>query len=213
MPILNIHTHFVSEEPFQAVRNIMPGQKVDFNAGLYSVGIHPWYIKRDMIEDLWNEVETTSQQENVLFIGETGIDKVCNIPIETQTKIFERHIALSESLRKPLIIHSVRATTEMIRLKKQFCPVVPWIIHGFRGKKELASELINHGFCLSFGEHYRKETLGNIPISSLFIETDDSRTGIDVLYKRAAEIRCITVTELVSAVQNNIKKLLGNRYL
>ncbi len=84
---------------------------------------------------------------------------------------------------------------------------MPWILHGFRGKKELALEFMKHGFYLSLGEHYPEEVLRAIPIDRLFIETDESKTNIRALYEKAALIKQIDVAEFTTAIHENIKNV------
>ena len=68
---------------------------------------------------------------------------------------FEYQARLSVELGKPLVIHLVKAMSELLKLKQQIKPANPWIIHGFRGKPALAEECLRHGFYLSFGEKYQ----------------------------------------------------------
>ena len=77
-------------------------------------------------------------------------------------------------LDKPLVIHLVKAMSELLKLKQQIKPANPWIIHGFRGKAALAEECLRHGFYLSFGEKYQEEALRITPAGRLFLETDES---------------------------------------
>ena len=58
--------------------------------------------------------------------------------IEAQTTLLTFHISISERLSKPLILHIVKAYPEIIALRKSLRPAQPWIIHGFRGKPQLA---------------------------------------------------------------------------
>ena len=52
---------------------------------------------------------------------------------------------------------------------------MPWIIHGFRGKPQLAEALIRQGFYLSLGERYNPMSAAVIPIDRLLAESDGSR--------------------------------------
>lgn len=80
-------------------------------------------------------------------------------------------------------------------------PENAWIIHGFRGKKELAESLVRQGFYLSFGEKYQAEALQTMPADRLLLETDESICLIEELYRRAACQRNIGVEQLVSKIQ------------
>ena len=56
---------------------------------------------------------------------------------------------------------------------------MPWIIHGFRGKPQLAQQLLNKGFYISLGEKFNPETVSIIPVDRLLFETDESPLNIN----------------------------------
>lgn len=89
-----------------------------------------------------------------------------------QTELLRIHFELSETLGKPMILHIVRAFSEIIALKKLWHPSRPWIIHGFRGKSQLARQLLDHGFYLSFGPRHNPASLSITPTSRLLHESD-----------------------------------------
>jgi TatD DNase family protein len=207
MQLLDIHTHRVYVEPKQAIRNLFPEQLTECSDGYYSVGIHPWHIQVEKVENQWKDLEIMAQNTQVLAIGETGLDRLCKTSYILQLKLFQRHIVLAELLHIPLIIHSVHAVAEVIQLKRKYHSTIPWVIHGFRGKKELAQQLVSSGFFLSFGEQYQEDALNKVPLNSLFIETDESEIDIHQLYKRAADVRRMPVNEFTAAIQENIQKV------
>lgn len=93
--------------------------------------------------------------------------------LAAQTALLRIHYELSETLRKPLILHIVKSFPEIIAFRKQWKPTQPWIIHGFRGKPQLARELLAHGFHLSYGKKYNPVSLAITPASRLLRETDE----------------------------------------
>ena len=64
---------------------------------------------------------------------------------------------------------------------------MPWIIHGFRGNGELASQLVRLGFYLSFGDRFNPSALRAAWLDSLFLETDDKSIDIRGVYQNVAE--------------------------
>lgn len=212
MEILDIHTHHAPDNTNHAIENIVLNDNKRNAVSLqpnhyYSVGYHPWYITPDGQED-WKRLTEIASKPNVLAIGEAGLDKLANTSLSTQEVVFRKQIQLAEELRKPLIIHSVRTLNTMVQLKKELKPAAPWIIHGFRGKKEMAKELIKHGFYLSFGEKYHKEALLSTPIEKMFFETDESKEPIHHIYEQAARILSISTNELIDKIQQNIHNLI-----
>ena len=55
---------------------------------------------------------------------------------------FEEAATIARDNHLPLIIHSVKSSNEIIQLRKKIGEDSIWIMHGFRGKKELASEYL-----------------------------------------------------------------------
>jgi TatD DNase family protein len=175
-----------------------------------SVGIHPWYISKDNIEEKLGLIEKYALSPQVQAIGECGLDKLCETDFELQKEVFLSHISISEKTGKPLIIHCVKAFDEIILFKKESRPTQTWIIHGFRGKPQQAKQLIEQGFYLSFGLHYNEQSLQNIPIERVFFETDDSGCDIRTIYKNAASVLNISEEKLIRQIEKNISIFLQN---
>lgn len=154
-----------------------------------------------------NVLSSLAGHPQVLAIGEAGLDKLADAPMAVQMEVFEYQARLSVELDKPLVIHLVKAMSELLKLKQQIKPANPWIIHGFRGKPALAEECLRHGFYLSFGEKYQEEALRITPADRLFLETDESSVPVADLYSRAAEVRRVSLAELTEAIRENIAKV------
>lgn len=170
IPYSNIHTHRL-DAGSDAVINLPLGMDIP-EKGVYSVGVHPWdsdRVGKQQLEQLAH-VATSPQ---VVAIGECGLDAMQGAPLDRQEELFRWHIALSERLGKPLIIHAVKTWEALMRLKKEIKPKQQWIIHGFRGNPQLAQQLLNAGFYLSIGEKYNPSTLAIIPPDRLYRETDE----------------------------------------
>lgn len=160
--------------------------------GFYSIGLHPWKTDMDKqsLEQAMNEVTLKASHRNVVAVGECGIDRLRGADIKVQTEIFRRHIALSEQLHKPLIIHAVKSYDIILRLKKELKPSQLWIIHGFRGKPETARQLTDNGIALSFGEKFNSESVLVTPADLLFTETDESDKDIAEIRKNILSTTC-----------------------
>lgn len=180
--ILDIHTHKVPPQP-EAVVNIprpfTPEAVASlFDGQLYSAGIHPWDSDMPGVDDLWDDLRRLCETPQVVAIGECGIDKLKGAPLFRQMNLFKRHVELSESIGKPLIIHCVRAHDIIIGLKKELHPAQNWLVHGFRGKPSIAKMFTDAGIFISFGCEHNDETVKEIPIEFMLAETDDSASGI-----------------------------------
>lgn len=182
----DIHSHDPNRAA-TAIINISPGDKIH-DGVTYSAGIHPWDVPATTgitIELL----DRMCSHRQVVAIGETGLDALKGGELGIQTEIFRHHIQLSEKYRKPLIIHAVKTFPAIIGLKRQLRPEMPWIIHGFRGKPQLARELLNNGFYISLGEKFNPETAAVIPDDRLLTESDESKLPISEIIARISAIR------------------------
>ena len=198
----DIHTHRRRGDAYPAILNTQE----EATDGTISVGIHPWYVDNGW-KERFHTIEELAKTQNVVAIGECGIDKVrMTATLKTQVEAFRAHIALSERLQKPLIIHCVKAYETIIALHKETKPQQTWIIHAFRGKPQQASQLVKAGLHLSLGEYFNEESARCIPGDRLFIESDDSDTPINEIYSSIASARGCSVEELIHTVHENLAR-------
>lgn len=203
--IKDIHTHRIDAR--EAVISVNPWEFNPVEGLYYSVGIHPWQVGRATDAD-FDRLAECARSDNVLMIGECGIDKLRGGDLPMQMSVLERHIALSEQVCKPLVLHCVRASNELCRLRRVLRPHMPWIVHGFRGNARVASQLLDAGFYLSYGERFNPEALAVTPADRLLAETDESLLPIDEIHRRLAASRQIEVVEFVRHVEEVVKELL-----
>lgn len=163
--VSDLHTHNLRAE--DAVINLAPGMPMRPDA-LYSAGIHPWWAITD-----FEWLERMAEHPQVVMIGECGIDKIRGAhPVEKQVEILRRQALLAERVGKPLLLHVVRGYGEIFALHKELNPSQPWIIHGFRGKPQLARQLTDMGIHISLGKHFNPEVPAVVPPHMLHHETD-----------------------------------------
>lgn len=203
--IKDIHTHRIDAR--EAVISVNPWEFNPVEGLYYSVGIHPWQVGRATDAD-FDRLAECATSGNVLMIGECGIDKLRGGDLPMQMSVLERHIALSEQVCKPLVLHCVRASNELCRLRRVLRPRMPWVVHGFRGNARVAGQLLDAGFYLSYGERFNPEALAITPADRLLAETDESLLPIDEIYRRLAASRQIEVVEFVRHVEEVVKELL-----
>ena len=179
----------------------------------YSIGVHPWYPNKNLM----TKVREYATLPSVVAIGETGLDKIAaDSPdkLKLQHELFTKHVLLSEEVRKPLIIHCVKAYDELLHAHKSTSPSVPWIIHGFRGKAALTNQLLNAGIYLSFGALHNIDSLKVAwEKRRLLIETDDTNTNIRDVYKKIANNLDITVKELSDEVAGIVLGAIHLNYM
>ena len=98
---------------------------------LASVGLHPWFLTKENFENDFKKISQLVDNQNIISVGECGLDKLRGEDVAFQTMAFEAQIRLAESVSKPVLIHCVRAFNEVIAVKKRLNPTVPLVIHGF----------------------------------------------------------------------------------
>lgn len=204
----DIHTHRPAPAAGGGFRlvNASPAGFAPQAGCLYSVGLHPWTLTADGSgPDEWARLAEAVRLPQVLAVGEAGLDKLAEAPLEVQEAVLARQARLAEETGKPLVVHLVRAADELLRLRKRLRPRMPWVIHGFRGKEQLAAEWVRHGLYLSFGAQFRAEALRAVPLDRLFLETDESLLPVAQVYARAAQARGMTADELAAAVRANVR--------
>jgi TatD DNase family protein len=121
---------------------------------------------------------------------------------------FEEQIAISEKTDKPVVVHCVKAWDELLSVQKKIKPKMPWLVHGFRGNKELADQLLSKGMYLSFWYDFvlRPESgalLKHLPVDRIFLETDGADTDIRKIYEKVAKDLDLSVDKLKSVIISN----------
>ena len=216
--LLDIHTHRQLPQP-EGIYSICLGEeKIEFiDNQYYSLGIHPWTAARngmapegmdeDLTETLFNELEMNAGREDVLAIGECGVDLgPKGGPLYKQLLLFKRHVALSEKIGKPLIIHEVKAHDIIAGARRDLKPAQNWAIHGFRRNAATAAMLLRAGCWISFGPEFNVEALQSMPSDLILAETDASDLTIEEVIGRISAARGEDMTEHIAA---NTARFLG----
>jgi TatD DNase family protein len=176
----------------------------------YSIGIHPWYIDENRLESDLNSIKNKLQLKECIALGECGLDKRIETPLEVQISVFEKQIALAEKYQKPIVLHLVGAFEELISIKKRLKVSVPMIIHGFSKNQQVAKQLIENGFYLSFGKYLLRNpeleaVFQSIPNDKFFLETDTIDETIEEVYALAATYKNLPIEDLIEMVNSNFK--------
>ncbi|RRJ90943.1 TatD family deoxyribonuclease [Paenimyroides tangerinum] len=203
----NIHTHhFSNRKDVVELVNQYPNE-VDLLIPNFTVGIHPWYIDFQNLEHDLQIIEQTLQHPNCKALGECGLDKRIETPLEDQISVFKQQLLLAEKHKKAVILHCVSAYQEVIEIKMQLKITVPMIIHGFSKNIQVAQSLYKNGFYLSFGKYLLRNpellnVLKQIPTEFLFLETDMIEETIDQVYAKAQ-----------SVLETDVEKLIEHNYI
>ncbi|WP_321540510.1 TatD family hydrolase [Flavobacterium piscinae] len=131
--------------------------------------------------------------KNCLALGECGLDKRIEIPLETQKKVFKAQILLAEKYQNPLVLHCVVCFSRNHPNQKELNITVPMIIHGFSKNEPTAKQLLDNGFYLSFGKYLvrnpeLKTVFQSVPNDRFFLETDTIEESLEEVYALAKKV-------------------------
>lgn len=209
---LDVHTHNRATAPdVLAIENRHDGFDEPVASARVSAGLHPWYVRAGTLSADFEKLRRYVIQPEVCAIGECGLDKLTPTDWDTQCRAFEWQIALAEALRKPLVIHCVKAFQECLVFLKQTS--VPVVFHGVNNRLSVVGPLIDAGYFLSFGKALLHpnaaitEAFRAVPLEQLFLETDDTGADIREIYKTASELRNIPEKEIALQLESNFRKV------
>lgn len=213
---IDIHTHGASPSAgIFSVENLMAHEKrtpVNTRGVAFTAGIHPWHMDESNCGEQLDFIRETAASPLIIAIGEAGFDKLKGPSAELQRRIFEEQLEIAADVRKPVVIHCVRSWDELLRAHKQHKPSRPWMVHGFRGKKELGLQLVGYGMYISFWFDFivrpeASELVRAIPKDRIFLETDGADTDIREIYRKVAGDLSLSVDELKKIIFDNYKRL------
>ena len=112
-----------------------------------------------------------------------------------------------------MILHDVKSHNEIVALRKKHRAKQPWIVHGFNGTAQDATQLTRQGIFLSVGESLlhpdRKiyNSFKTIDIDYVFFETDMAEIGIEKVYETAAKLLETDIVTLQKQIFTNFATL------
>lgn len=177
----------------------------------FTYGIHPWFLNESNYKQLIISVESLISHPDIIAIGEAGFDRLRGPSPELQRRAFEDQIIISEKIRKPVVVHCVRAWDELLAVHKKLKPEMSWLIHGYRGNVKLATQLISKGMYLSFWfdfvlRPWSGDLLRHLPTDRIFLETDGADVDIKNIYDKVASDLDLSVDELKSIILKNFNR-------
>jgi TatD DNase family protein len=145
-----------------------------------SVGVHPCY--QDVKEPTVAELVEIAKDENIVAIGETGLDyfRIEDQDMTWQRDRFKRHIEAAKISNKPLIIHTRSAADDTMRiLKEEGADQCRGVMHCFSEDWDVAKKALDLGFYISFSGIVTFKSATNVqevarkcPIDRILVETD-----------------------------------------
>lgn len=174
-----------------------------------ALGVHPDEVGA-LNEESFQWLREQCRKEKVVAVGEIGLDYYWdNEPREVQKKWFIRQLELARELDLPVIIHSRDAAADTMEIMKTHAQGLGGVIHCYSYAPELAREYVKMGFYIGVGgvvtfknSKKLKETVEEIPITSILLETDcpylapDPNRG-----KRNSSLNLVFVAETIAKIK------------
>lgn len=217
-PYINIHTHISTSTNDLQVLVLNPKEwksNIYSDKELYTVGVHPWHSNADNLTEQLAVLEEAIQKPNVIALGEIGLDRSIDIPLQVQESVLKQQIGMAKQCSKPLVFHAVRTIPSVLSICRQEKVQQPIIFHGFLGKPEAVQQINKANGHVSFGAQIIENRIWDkalkeaYELKNLFFETDESTATIDAVYKKASEVLGIELSRLKEEVYSYFCSVFG----
>ena len=200
----------------------------DYNNVYSAIGINYDSINSAKEEDLI-KLEELLQKENVVAIGEIGIDYYWTKENkDKQIFFFKKQLELAKKYNLPVIVHARESVQDVYDILKEY-KGIKGSMHCYSGSLEMAKEFIKLGFKIgvdgpiTFNNNKRGvEIIKNIDLKDILLETDSpylspepnrgkQNTPLNLKYivKKIAEIKEISLDEVIKTTTINSKELFN----
>ncbi len=187
--LIDIHTHTEQTAINNEVLVLL--DKRDF------FGIHPWFINPKTYHDDLINLEHYLKSRPIAMIGETGLDRLkSEIDFDIQKEVFIFHLKLSMELARPVVLHVLRAHSEVLAILKDLKFNQKLLIHDYSGGESELRKYLNFDAYFSFGKSlFRQNSKATVLFTKIskdriFLETDDELSlSIEEVYEKAKELR------------------------
>ncbi len=172
----------VQASDWDQARGLVKQYSEDIPGLVYTLGIHPLYIKQAQEVDLdilKAQIEQSLSDPRFVGIGEIGLDYfVEGLDPQRQEYFFHAQLDLAEQFQLPVILHVRRSQDAILKvLRKRKVP--SGIAHAFNGSHQQAGQFIELGFKLGFGGAATydralqiRRLLKELPLDCIVTETD-----------------------------------------
>ncbi len=195
-----------------------------------AVGVHPHEVG-DAREDDLAELRRLATEENVVAIGETGLDFYRDLASrDAQRRSFERHLDLGEELGLPVIVHCRDAQEDVLAAVEARRPSLA-IWHCFEGDAGHARKASDLGMMLGFGGlltrshgEQLREIVGRLPPDRILLETDapylrpeggspgdNEPANLPLVAQMVAQARAESMGQIARTTTENALRVFGLR--
>jgi len=209
--LIDFHTHSLDVENENDLR---------FVVGKNSLGIHPWELTAPFEENLYQkkfQQLKTQFHASILAIGECGLDRRRDgiAPIEMQARVLEWHMDWAKEMNRPIIIHCVKAHSDLLKILKDKKYKGKVLLHDYAGSLEEANKFLFYDCYFSFGHRLftqaRADVFKSLPVERLFLETDDQqKIKIKALYEKAQALLNIDQKSFELMIEENLASFFSD---
>lgn len=183
-----------------------------------TVGIHPNYCSEANTTD-WDRIGELARLAPVVAIGETGLDfHHSHSDRDSQEAWFRRHIELSLSVGKPLIVHARKADQRSIELLAEGGEIIHGVRHCFDSSAQIAAQYVERGLHVGFGglltrEGHKKlkQAARTLPEERLLVETDcPYMTPRSVESRRNEPAHIVKTVEALADIRSSVPQHIAD---
>ncbi len=188
-----------------------------------AVGIHPWEITSDSLQDV--ELIQRLVVENldrIKILGEIGLDaRFRKETLHIQQDVFKRFLDIAREFNLAVNIHSVDTWRDILSLLQKF-DIGLAIFHWYTGPKELLKEIKDCGYFISINpavkiQNKHRAIVAEAPLDIILVESDApyEYRGMKMhpsmvfeVIKEIAMIKNLDLNETIELIKANSAKIL-----
>jgi len=192
-----------------------------------TVGIHPNDCQ-NAPENWTSHLSELALNENVVAIGETGIDLYrSGDNVEMQKQFFQKQIRIAQNNNLPVIVHNRESDQETAEIiQRTNCN--NFVLHCYGSDADYAKKMVNIGAYISFtgnityGDKEKEQALQQVPLDCLMLETDSpflspqkvrNKTNepcyIPLIAEKIAELKDIDIKTIEKQTTKNAEQFYG----
>lgn len=191
-----------------------------------AVGIHPTEAQENVDEQINFLDKLCEENKNIVAVGECGLEYSEGVDKKIQEILFRGQIAIALKHNKPLIVHSRKASEEILEILKSY-KNLRGVIHCYTGGKKRIKRYLDISDEWYFGidgnltyETGLEEVVKNIPKDRLILETDtpflapiphrnetNRPEWVKFVYQKTAEIWKMSFAETEKVIDGNAETL------
>ena len=201
-------------------QKILALSELHSNFILPALGLHPWRLDRENIENTLSFIE-----KNVcrcVAIGEVGLDFAIPTPKEDQEKLFRKILGIALRGKKPVLLHARRAWSEALEQLEIF-GIERAVFHWYSGPLDVLKRILDQGYFISatpaagYSDRHR-QALKEAPLRQILLETDapekyqgkvSEPKDLIISWKAVSELKKKTREEVADTIWENSRDFFG----